>query len=49
MEFNTEEDATTAIAKFQGYEYGGRQLGLSYARYLNQGGMGGGDQMDQMM
>ncbi len=38
------ETAETAIAKFQGYQYGGRPLGLSFARYLQPGG--GDDVMD---
>ncbi|KAK5168764.1 g-strand binding protein [Saxophila tyrrhenica] len=38
VEFANQEDAETAIAKFQGYTYGGRPLGLSYVKYLNQGG-----------
>lgn len=38
VEFGSQEDAETAIAKFTGYQYGGRPLGLSYVKYLNMGG-----------
>lgn len=44
VEFTSTEDAETAIAKFQGYQYGGRPLGLSFVKYLNQ--QGGGDNME---
>lgn len=37
VEFSTQDDAATAIAKFGGYEYGGRSLGLTYVKYANQG------------
>ena len=37
VEFGNQEDSGTAIAKFTGYQYGGRPLGLSYVKYLNQG------------
>jgi hypothetical protein len=30
----------TSAAKFTGYQYGGRPLGLSYVRYSNAGGGG---------
>lgn len=43
VRFDTADTADTGIAKFQGYQYGGRQLGLSFARYLQPGG---GDAMD---
>jgi hypothetical protein len=33
----------TLIAKFTGYQYGGRPLGLSYVRYTNQSN---GEHMD---
>ncbi|KAF2268402.1 RNA-binding domain-containing protein [Lojkania enalia] len=36
VEFEKSGDAETAIAKFTGYQYGGRPLGLSYVRYTNQ-------------
>ena len=55
VEFGNTDDAGTAIAKFTGYQYGGRPLGLSYVKYLNQGGdmMEGTEQtgglQDQMM
>lgn len=38
VEFSNQEDAATAISKFTSYQYGGRPLGLSYVKYLNQGG-----------
>ncbi|KAJ3468400.1 hypothetical protein MRS44_002465 [Fusarium solani] len=38
VRFDTAETAETAIAKFQGYQYGGRPLNLSFVKYLNQGG-----------
>lgn len=37
VRFDTADTADTAIAKFQGYQYGGRQLGLSFVRYLQPG------------
>ena len=43
VEFTSQDDAATAIAKFTGYQYGGRPLGLSYVKYTNQGG---GDMME---
>lgn len=43
VRFDNADTAETAIAKFQGYQYGGRPLGLSYIRYLN---AAGGDGMD---
>lgn len=55
VKFDTLDNADTAIAKFSGYQYGGRPLGLSYVRYLGQGeeSMGKDDSMgmtqDQMM
>ena len=44
VRFDNAETAETAIAKFQGYQYGGRPLGLSFVKYLTPGG--GGDSMD---
>lgn len=38
VRFDSAETADTAISKFQGYQYGGRQLGLSYVRYPQPGG-----------
>jgi len=35
VQFDNAENAETAIAKFSGYLYGGRPLGLSYVRYSN--------------
>ncbi|KAJ6440877.1 RNP domain-containing protein [Purpureocillium lavendulum] len=37
VRFDTADTADTAIAKFQGYQYGGRPLNLSFVKYLNQG------------
>lgn len=45
VEFDTAENAETAIAKFTGYQYGGRPLGLSFVRYSNISN-GGGDAME---
>ncbi|KAF2640069.1 RNA-binding domain-containing protein [Massarina eburnea CBS 473.64] len=36
VEFESQADADTAIQKFTGYQYGGRPLGLAYAKYSNQ-------------
>ena len=55
VEFTSQDDAATAIAKFTGYQYGGRPLGLTYVKYMGQGGdmMEGaeptGSMQDQMM
>ncbi|KIW69019.1 hypothetical protein PV04_04923 [Phialophora macrospora] len=38
VEFDTAENAETAISKFTGYMYGGRPLGLSYVKYTNVNG-----------
>lgn len=43
VRFDSADTADTAIAKFQGYQYGGRPLNLSFVKYLNQTG---GDVMD---
>lgn len=43
VRFDSAETADTAIAKFQGYQYGGRPLNLSFVKYLNQAG---GESMD---
>ncbi|KAM0285507.1 hypothetical protein ACHAQH_001457 [Verticillium albo-atrum] len=45
VQFDSADTADTAIQKFQGYQYGGRPLGLSFVRYLDAPG-GGGDSMD---
>ncbi|EGC42418.1 RNP domain-containing protein [Histoplasma capsulatum var. duboisii H88] len=37
VEFDTAENAETAINKFTGYQYGGRPLGLTFVKYLNNG------------
>ncbi|KAL6898751.1 RNA-binding domain-containing protein [Trichoderma evansii] len=44
VRFDSIDTAETAIAKFQGYQYGGRPLHLSFVKYLNQ--PGGGDSME---
>lgn len=38
VRFDSAETAETSIQKFQGYQYGGRPLNLSFVKYLNQGG-----------
>jgi RNA recognition motif-containing protein len=43
VRFDSADTAETSIAKFQGYQYGGRPLGLSYVKYVTPGG---GDSMD---
>ncbi|KAK3301498.1 uncharacterized protein B0H64DRAFT_370603 [Chaetomium fimeti] len=43
VRFDSADTAETAIAKFQGYQYGGRPLGLSYVKYVTPGA---GDSMD---
>ncbi|KAK6346024.1 hypothetical protein TWF730_010358 [Orbilia blumenaviensis] len=43
VQFDTAENAETAISKFTGYQYGGRPLGLSYVKYTN---VKGGDAME---
>jgi RNA recognition motif-containing protein len=45
VRFDSPETAETAITKFQGYQYGGRPLGLSFVKYLS-GASGNGDAMD---
>lgn len=37
---------TIPIAKFSGYLYGGRPLGLSYVKYTNNYSSNGGDAME---
>lgn len=56
MRFDSADTAETGITKFQGYQYGGRPLNLSYVKYTNQGGEDnmetdtlGGLTQDQMM
>jgi len=41
VQFDTPDNAETAISKFTGYQYGGRPLGLSFVKYLNVGGNNG--------
>ncbi|RYC62114.1 hypothetical protein CHU98_g4085, partial [Xylaria longipes] len=43
VRFDSQTTAETSITKFQGYQYGGRPLGLSYVKYITPGG---GDSMD---
>ena len=43
VRFDTAETAETAIAKFQGYQYGGRPLGLTFVKYAVPGGSDGMD------
>ncbi|KAJ5172901.1 hypothetical protein N7492_005494 [Penicillium capsulatum] len=38
VEFDNAETAETSIAKFTGYQYGGRPLGITFVKYLNAGG-----------
>ncbi|KAJ5125393.1 Nucleotide-binding alpha-beta plait [Penicillium atrosanguineum] len=37
VEFDSADTAETAIAKFTGYQYGGRPLGITFVKYLNAG------------
>jgi len=37
VEFDNTENAETAISKFTGYQYGGRPLGITFAKYTNAG------------
>jgi len=37
VRFDSAETADTSIAKFQGYQYGGRPLGLAYVKYITPG------------
>lgn len=46
VRFDSVGTAETSISKFQGYQYGGRPLGLSFVKYLTPGGGSGGDAMD---
>lgn len=43
--FDTGLSINISIAKFSGYQYGGRPLGLSYVKY-NSYGQNGGDMME---
>ena len=53
VQFTNTSDAQTSIEKFQGYNYGGRPLGLDFAKYPDGGAMEGqessGDLQAQMM
>lgn len=42
VQFDSADNSETAIAKFTGYQYGGRPLGLSFVKYLGQNQMGDG-------
>lgn len=44
VRFDSAETADMSIQKFQGYQYGGRPLGLSFVKYMSQ--VGGGDMME---
>ncbi|KAJ6189541.1 hypothetical protein N7519_004449 [Penicillium mononematosum] len=37
VQFDTADTAETAIAKFSGYQYGGRPLGITFVKYMNAG------------
>ncbi|KAL8952503.1 MAG: hypothetical protein Q9222_001606 [Ikaeria aurantiellina] len=37
VQFDSTENAETAISKFTGYQYGGRPLGLTYVKYMTAG------------
>ncbi|KAF4768174.1 hypothetical protein HAV15_002377 [Penicillium sp. str.  len=37
VQFDTPDTAETAIAKFSGYQYGGRPLGITFVKYMNAG------------
>ncbi|RMJ26290.1 RNP domain-containing protein [Aspergillus sp. HF37] len=37
VQFDDAEIAETAIAKFTGYQYGGRPLGITFVKYMNEG------------
>ncbi|KAL8713892.1 MAG: hypothetical protein Q9220_002038 [cf. Caloplaca sp. 1 TL-2023] len=37
VQFDSTENAETAISKFTGYQYGGRPLGLTYVKYVTAG------------
>lgn len=43
VQFDSADNAETAISKFTGYQYGGRPLGLAYVKYINSGS---GDAME---
>ncbi|KAL6246026.1 g-strand binding protein [Rhinocladiella similis] len=56
VQFDSPENAETAISKFSGYMYGGRPLGLTFVKYTNANGnemegqeATGGLTQDQMM
>ncbi|KAJ5440828.1 Nucleotide-binding alpha-beta plait [Penicillium cf. griseofulvum] len=37
VQFDSPDTAETAIAKFSGYQYGGRPLGITFVKYMNAG------------
>ncbi|KAJ5476559.1 Nucleotide-bindingalpha-beta plait [Penicillium sp. IBT 31633x] len=37
VQFDTPDTAETGIAKFSGYQYGGRPLGITFVKYMNAG------------
>lgn len=45
VQFDSAETAETSIAKFTGYQYGGRPLGITFVKYMN-AGPGDPDAMD---
>jgi len=45
VQFDSPETAETSIAKFTGYQYGGRPLGITFVKYMN-AGPGEPDAMD---
>ncbi|KAF3915663.1 Nucleolin [Arthrobotrys entomopaga] len=49
VQFDHEDNAETAIAKFTGYQYGGRPLGLSFVKYTNAKGSDAMEGTDQPM
>ena len=48
VQFDSPDNADTAIAKFTGYQYGGRPLGLTYVKYNSSANGGGDADMDGM-
>ena len=47
VQFDSADNAETSIAKFTGYQYGGRPLGLSYVKYVDPGSLGNDGAMDE--
>ncbi|THC95016.1 hypothetical protein EYZ11_005492 [Aspergillus tanneri] len=46
VRFDSADTAETAIAKFTGYQYGGRPLGITFVKYMNGESSVQGDTMD---